>query len=362
MLVTGSDPRAVWRSLCTRPTLTPDEAAQLRALPAGAKEAPIDWVCTTRVERRGHFDKDEQGEVFSDHTIVTGWRAEPDPGIHRAGALSFSGLELLANGLLFTVPPLGDAISALTLDGNQLQPTALEAMGRARAWVDLAIWGARWSPAARKAGLRELAAAFPHLRGLELQSADLDADDLATLSRSVERLEDLTLTGRMLDEPAACALIQRLGPLAHLDLRDARLGPAAIARLAPKLTRARRINLSSNPIGDEGLHGLLRHGALDQVEDLWLSGCGLTDDGMRALAGAAAPKLRGLWLDSNQVTDDGVEALIKSPLFAQLEGLSLYQRGVTERTTGLLAGHPLAGARTGTARLPGITALWFLGR
>ena len=53
---------------------------------------------------------------------------------------------------------------------------------------------------------------------------------------------------------------------------------------------------------------------------------------------------------------------IRAPLFAQLHGVSLYKFGMSDSTKALLAGHPLEGGLTGTTRLPGVGALWFMGR
>lgn len=363
MLFTHSDPRAAWRDFCSG-----GDAAALHGLPAGAREAPLDWVCTTRVEERGHFDKDAQGEVFSTFTTVTGWQAadEVDPRIHLAGALSFH-VDSVNGGVFSAFPGLerfGSALSALTLEGSLLFPTVLTGIGATRPWRDLAIWGARWSPPARIAGMRELATAFPGLLGLELQTVDLEPADFAALAAApfLGQLEDFSLTNRRREPEGLRAVVERLGSLVHLDLTDADQGPALMGTLAPKLRRARRIKLSFNPIGDAGLRALLEAGALDQVEDLWLDRCELTDLSLAALVEASPTKLRGLWLHSNAFTDEGLEALVRSPLFARLEGLSLFQRGLTPRAEKMLEGHALAGALNGTTRLPGVGALWFLGR
>lgn len=354
----SSNPRPAWLA---------DPSGPLRTLPAGAREAPLDWACTVQVEERGHFDKDAQGPVFTELRTVTGWRAEPDPRLHHAGSLSFHGIDVLATGVVSAFPGperFGRGLTALTMEGHQLHPRALEWIGRSRAWEDLSLWCARWSAPSRGAGMRELGPAFPALRGLELHSASLDPADLAALASApfLERLEDLTLTNRPLDPPAVLALVGRLGSLVHLDLSESRLGPKVVRALAPKLRRARRLRLAGNPIGDKGVRALLEAGALERVEDLWLSGCELTDTSAFALAQAALPRLRGLWIGANRLTDAGVEALIRSPLFARLEGASLDQRGLTPRAATLLEGHPLAGALTGGARLPGLVAMYFLGR
>lgn len=354
MLFRGTDPQLQWMK------------GVVENVPSGAREAPLEWVCTVRVERRGHFDKDEQGEVFSDHTTVTGWRDEPDPRVHQAGALSFSGAELVEPEVLLKFPGLdrlGTSLSVLRLDGRQVSPAALARINEARPWADLSIAdSSTWSPAARAECVRVLAT-FPALRGLELQRVSLTAEDLVTLSGAVERLEDLTLANCSLDPKGLRAIVERLGSPVHLDLSGAAQGPAVMNALASRLGRARSLWLYHNPIGDEGLRWLLDAGALERVEDLGLGDCELSDTSLRALAEAKLPHLRGLWLGGNPFTDEGVEALAKSPLLAQLEGLSLYTYGrLTERSRAALEGHPLAAALSGTCHLPGTMPLRFLGR
>lgn len=366
MLYTTRDPRYDWWRLQAKPELTEAELTELHALPAGAREVPLDWVCTSVVEQRGYFDKDEQGEVMTNHTLLTGWLDEPDPRVRYAGALSLWGVDALAPGMLTTLPGVerwGAEMSALSLPSHLLHPGALAWIGPTRAWRDLALPG-RFSPATRAAVIGELGHAFPLLLGLELQGTGFDRGDLEALARApfIPQLLDLTLNGSPLDGQGARGLFERLGELQHLDLRDARLGPEPIAALAPKLRRARRLHLASNPMSDAGLLALLKAGALDSVEDLWLSSCGLTDASAHALAEASLPKLRGLWIDSNAMTDEGIATLIRAPLFAQLHGVSLYRFGIGDRTKALLAGHPLEGGLSGTARLPGVGALCFMGR
>lgn len=367
VLYTERDPRHAWWRLSAKAELDESDLRELRSLPAGAREVPLAWVATSQVEQRGHFDRDLQEAVYTEHTHLTGWLERADPRVRYAGALSLWGIDSLSNGMLSPFPGedrWGTEMSALTLPSHLLTPRMLAWIGATRPWQDLSLSGGRFSPASRVAAVRELGAAFPALEGLALGSASLDRSDLEALAKAacIPKLLDLGVTGSPLDPQGALTLFKRLGELEHLDLRDARLGRKPIEALAPKLRRARRLVLSSNPIGDAGLRALLEAGALANVEDLWLSSCDLTDASAHALAEASLPKLRGLWIDSNALTDEGIMTLIRAPLFAQLEGVSLHRSGMGEGPKALLAGHPLEGGLTGTARLPGKHALWFMGR
>ena len=367
MIVTGADPRARWRTLAELPELTDVEAAELAALPVGAREAPLEWLFELRTEERGRFDKDAQGEVVWTERTAKAWRARPDPRVRRAGLISLCGVEHLGLEVLGGFPGverLGASITALMLEGHHLHGAALGWIGATRPWTELAIWGARWSDAARAAGLAALTTAWPALRGLALLTARPTAAELRLLAASsfLPGLEELTLSSHPLDGPAAAALAGRLPPLVLLDLRGAALAARSVAAFVPAAARARWLELSGNALGDAGLRKLIDAGGLASCEELRLSGCGLSDAAVRALVAADPPRLRALWLDGNGIGDAGIEALARSPLFGRLDDASLAQRGLTPRSSLALEGHPLAAALERSMRREGCQRLWFLGR
>lgn len=367
MIIHGPNPHARWRALAELPELTDAEAAELAALPAGAREAPLEWLFELEVEERGHFDKDAQGEVFTTYRVARAWRDRLDPRVRRAGLISLFGLDQVGVGVLGAFPDVaraGPSVTALMLEGHHLHGEALGWIGATRVWHDLAIWGARWSAPARAAGIEHLARAFPSLRGLALLTARPTAAELRTLARAsfLPGLQDLTISAHPLDGPAAAALAARLPKLVQLHLGGSHLDRASVAAFLPAAAHARWLELSGNDLGDAGLRRLIEAGGLAACEELRLSGCGLTDASIRALVAADPPRLRELWVDGNRIGEDGLAALIRSPLFGRLDGASLSQRGLSARAEQLLQGHPLAAAMTGSARREGHLRLWFLGR
>lgn len=336
-----------WARLSAKATLTPAEQMELRALPAGARMVPLDWVAATAVEQKGYFDRDMQEESFVEQRVLTAWLAEPDPRVQHAGLLCLHGIERMAIGMIGSWPGVdrwGAELSALRIPSHLLQPQALEWVGNTRRWRDLSVHWGRGSDVTRAAMVHQLGGAFPDLLGLELHGAYLKAEQLALLAQApfLPQLLDLTLNGSPLPPAGARAVFERLGELQHLDLRDARLDSDTLALLAPKLRRARRIQLCTNSLGDAGLRTLLDTGALGSVEDLWLTNCELTDRSAHALANATLPALRGLWISGNRMTDAGVQALVRSPLFAQLSGVALAQPGLGQTTAALLANNACA--------------------
>ena len=210
----------------------------VEGVPSGAREAPLDWVCMLRVERRSYFDKDEGGEAFTDHTTVTGWRAEPDPRVHTAGALSFRNVSVEPEVLLRFpgTETLGASLSVLHLEGKHLTSAALERINQARAWSDLSISDdSLWAPTVRSDWARVLST-FPALRGLELQRVLLSAEDLVTLSGIVEPLDELTLANIPLDPVGARAVIERPSTYSGTDCSQSRRARRVFFRSQPRAT------------------------------------------------------------------------------------------------------------------------------
>jgi uncharacterized protein (TIGR02996 family) len=230
---------------------------------------------------------------------------------------------------------------------------------------------------AKSAGLRALADAAPALTHLELSGESLTRDGLAALARPgrLPALSSLTVTRRgRADALADAAVIERLsalevnapmmsgvleelargsglarlrrltldGPdlsaheagllasapldaLTHLHL-DADLDAEAVGLLAasPRLAGLRWLDLSSNPMGDEGAAALAASPHLRGLAYLDLGYCEIGPRGAAALA--ASPnlaRLRYLSLTRNELGDDGVRALAASPHLGELRVLEL---------------------------------------
>jgi hypothetical protein len=101
----------------------------------------------------------------------------------------------------------------------------------------------------------------------------------------------------------------------HLDASENHLGPAELrailARNEPSAVR--ELDLSHNPVTDDGAAVLAEAGALDGLRVLRLNGGQIGDDGLRALATSPyLSRLRVLEVGNNPVGDDGVRAVVES--------------------------------------------------
>lgn len=119
------------------------------------------------------------------------------------------------------------------------------------------------------------------------------------------------------------------------------LPPEAAGALASSALVAslRTLDLSQNPIGDEGVEALARGAPLGLLDALSLRGVGLTDRGLARLASARwAPS--SLSLGDNAIGDEGARALAASPACARLRRLDLAGNGLTDEGVEALAASP----------------------
>lgn len=94
------------------------------------------------------------------------------------------------------------------------------------------------------------------------------------------------------------------------------------------------LDLSSNPIGNDGIRVLAAAPALTALTELSLNSCGVGGPGLQALAGSSAfPRLRRLDLDggtAEEVTNDDAAALAGSDRLSGLTRLSLRGRRMSD--------------------------------
>lgn len=141
---------------------------------------------------------------------------------------------------------------------------------------------------------------------------------------------------------ARLAKLPVLSSLTWLKLNHTEIGPRGAAALArsPVLTRLSFFSLSENPLGPKGGKAL-SGSALAGLTHLHLNETGLGDEGVAALADAAAmPGMRCLRLRSNGITSRGVARLAASPLAADLSELDLEQNAVDDAGAQALAESP----------------------
>ncbi len=167
------------------------------------------------------------------------------------------------------------------------------------------------------------------VRFLRIHGSDVSGKGLRALLGGLDlsRIEGLTLgenpvgkeLGAILAEVGSLPKLQELWiPSVGLD------GASLRAMKGVSLGGLRRLGLSGNPLGDEGIEVLLGMPWLEGVEELVLQGIGLTEKGARLLAEASRLKrLRVLELGENLVRDRGIQALARSPLGGGLRFLGV---------------------------------------
>ncbi len=213
---------------------------------------------------------------------------------------------------------------------------------------------------------------LPHLAGLDLSGSLLGIERLLMLlSRfPTGQLRHLDLGFNELTDDGLGQLLQlpALTGLTQLELRHNLLTRATLGRLAdaPCWPHLRRLNLNENGIGPEGI-AELRRAAPPALEALGLAACkirtvrglaqllaspcfprlreldlghtALGAAGMEELARYRGPtRLRRLNLEVNRLDDAALAHLVRSPVLAGVEALSLADNPVSEAGAELLAG------------------------
>jgi uncharacterized protein (TIGR02996 family) len=89
---------------------------------------------------------------------------------------------------------------------------------------------------------------------------------------------------------------------------------------APETNRLRQLDLSGNPLGDNGTRVLAVCPHLENLQVLRLANCNITDEGVRILAASAhLNNLVELDLSRNPISDSGCRALLDPPHLAKLK-------------------------------------------
>jgi uncharacterized protein (TIGR02996 family) len=152
----------------------------------------------------------------------------------------------------------------------------------------------------------------------------------------IAELREITLTGRPDDESEVGRLADSPQLATLRTLTAGGLWAEAFTRLmaSPHLAGLKALRLPSNNLGNAGVASLVRAASLAALEELDISGRGVTeryqDDpvvqspGMEALANwSGLAGLRGLTLNGNDFGQVGLRALLRSPHVAGLKRLSM---------------------------------------
>jgi uncharacterized protein (TIGR02996 family) len=176
-----------------------------------------------------------------------------------------------------------------------------------------------------------------------------DAAEQLALAPNLANLEELDLAENVIGETGARALAAspRLGKLRRLEVRSNRFGPAGAEAVAgsERLASLERLGLADNDVGLPRLLALPGAHRLLRIPALNLSANGLTAAAVQAIfyrpAGAeGAVRLCELDLSFNPVGDDGARLVAKCPHLAKLTVLRLAGCGIGDEGTHALANAP----------------------
>jgi len=262
-----------------------------------------------------------------------------------------TGVDILARGALTGITRL--QLEQARLTGDELAPLA----------------GSPFAPQLQQlrvhhnklanAGARLLAAQFPALELLDVESAELRADGAHTLMSSTKlaRLQSLDISRNGLgDEVVRAIEAVSLPALRHLACLQNLLGRSAAAALArANLDELRSLDLSENPLGDDGLIALAETTRLPKLDVLRVKRAGISARGLAKLgASQLGSRLRAIDLARNDVDDAGLAALLEHDDLASLDALDLAGSALTIDGVARLVGSPIA-ARIKHLTITGLT-------
>lgn len=181
---------------------------------------------------------------------------------------------------------------------------------------------------------------LPGLRQLVLDGVRLAEGEVEGFLSVPDQLLELQCIGGALGPKGAAALLSTSSTraLRVLSLRHQRLGPGGVAGLvgAPSHATLLAIDLRTNQLGPADVRALA--GTLDRARVLELSNNPLGDDAMLAFhtePGLAALSVLGL--QQTRLGDEGLRLLLESPLAARLRVLDLRKNLLTDEAARLLA-------------------------
>jgi hypothetical protein len=186
------------------------------------------------------------------------------------------------------------------------------------------------------------------LENLNLRNTQVTDKCLSVIAQ-LSKLESLILAGTNLSGSGLKAL-SGLRKLGRLDLSRTKLNDRALGAFANE--NVRFLDLGETLVSGKGLSAVsallrlanlkldrcpltdahLKHLSTAPLEELWLSGCPITDRGAEFLA--ACPKLKYLNLSGTAMTDDGVKVVCQSK---SLRTLDLEGTKITNQGLGFLA-------------------------
>lgn len=217
------------------------------------------------------------------------------------------------------------ALQRLYLDANPIGDAVCDALSRAPfALQNLSLRGCGLT----SRGLVPLGTAGPRLAALVV--VDLSENRLGetagtplTAALATAPVEWLGLADCDLGANTLRGLLSApvAGRLRELDLSGNPLGAASVLSEIPPLRRLRRLDLNRTNLGDDGVAAMVQGGLLTYVQELHLAAVGLTGKGAACLESARS--LRRLTVSDNAIGDEGLSQLLRRDRLGRMQFLDL---------------------------------------
>lgn len=237
------------------------------------------------------------------------------------------------------------ALKWLDLDTCEIGPDGLESLTSAPFWSTLRRLDLSRNPLGeRGAQVLADAPAPGNLHALGLADADLDGEDTNAIDvlTGIPWLRDLSSLDLSRNTLGSFASLNRLanGSIRQLSLARTALRGSAVVDLPARWPHLWHLDLSENPLGDEGLVSFAAQSA-GELHTLELRSCSLTSNGLALLAKRASyPRLYELKLAGNKFDAYAIAALLESSLMDHLRVLDLSACDLTEDAATVLASSP----------------------
>jgi uncharacterized protein (TIGR02996 family) len=292
--------------------------------------SPIEGLCVEDVEEGGHEEEFAEQEYFARLRWLS-------------ATLGPYGVTKLAKSR-----HLG-RIEELTLEANELDDRAVEALARAEL-PRLRTLDLSFNKYLTAGGISKLldSKRLPSLRSLDLAYVRLDADNAQRIASrpGMAKMTSLTLQGSELGDDGAIQVLRskHLGSLRDACFSCCKVGDATVAALAagghalPGLTS---LSLYTGQVGPEGARALARAPVFAKLRSLHLGINRLGTDGALALATSETmTNLVCLRLASNAIGDNGAIALAAWPGLREVRCLDVQDNGLTPRGVRALVNSP----------------------
>ncbi|PIV98202.1 MAG: hypothetical protein COW42_16090 [Deltaproteobacteria bacterium CG17_big_fil_post_rev_8_21_14_2_50_63_7] len=266
----------------------------------------------TSIRARGLEGLCRSGALFLECLVLDGERVELDGARALATCATLSGLR------------------HLTLRRAHLDDGGIELLTNAEFWPaleTLSLAGDRAIRLGTAAARRVCETPSHRLQVLDLASSDVDGDAARQLAHApLAAMGTLILSGNSLGREGLVPLLEStwLEHVEVLDLSGTGMDDELVQRLVSRsMKRLKALNLAGSALTHLGLTALMRTHQMPLLSELSLASCRLEGEALEALQADGLPSLARLELSFNPLGDDGAQRLAAAPRCEHLRAISL---------------------------------------